>query len=218
MARFKACKDVNFGITGRMRDIVFRQTKLGIIAAQYNKPPYSETKANSVVAKTFGAISRLGLDLKPMVNVGLIDLAANTFTVNSQFVKANFKHGSVGTDGLVTIDYPEIVVAVGAGKMLVKGKVEQSAMGGVEFTWDKNKFGADETKTMLYAAVFCPDAERNMEAMSAFSLGEAACSMGTKEVALPASWISKKVYCYAFTRDANGVTSRSQYMGSVDLA
>lgn len=217
MARLKGCKRVTWGLTGRMRDMVFRETKQGIVAAEYNKPTYSEVKANTSNAKTFGAVGRLGLDLKPIADVGLNKLMVNTYNSNSQFMKKNYGIVTIDIDGMVKIDYTQVVVSEGSGKRLTSATVDQDAMGGIEFKWDKTKFGVDDAKTMVYLGVLCPTAERNIDAMAAFSLGDTACSNGTKVVSTPNSWMGKTVHCYAFTKNERDVVSSSQYVGEVNI-
>lgn len=217
MARLKGCKRVTWGLTGRMRDIVFRETKQGIVAAEYNKPAYSEVKANSIQAKTFGAVGRLGLDLKPMVDMGLIALMVNTYNANSQFIKKNYGVATIELDGTVKIDYTQVVVSEGSGKRLTAVAIEQDSMGGIEIRWDKTKFGADDANTMVYLGALCPTAERNMDTMAVFSLGETACSVGSKSVMTPAGWIGKTIHCYAFTKNERDVVSNSQYIGEVTM-
>lgn len=217
MARLKGCKKVTWGITGRLRDIVFRETKQGIVAAEYNKKPYNVEKANTANAKKFGAVSRLGLDLKPLSDVGFAGLMGNSYNSNSQFIKKNYGAVAALTDGTVNVEYANVVVAVGAGKKFLTPDVSMDANGKVLVEWSATNLTEDDAKTVCYFGVLCPTSDRNIEPVAMFSLGKDKMTVGSATIEVSARWTGEKAYVYGFTMTEKGIVSSSQFLGEVTI-
>lgn len=217
MARLKNCKRITNAWTGRLRDNVYKETKQGVVVAEYNKPDYSVEKANSANAKKFGAVGRLGLDLKPLADVGFAGLMTNSYNANSQFIKKNYSVAMPIADGSVKIAYADVIVSEGSGKRFSIPDVSVDANGKVLIEWSTTNLVEADANTVCYFGVLCPTADRNIETLAVFSLGKEKFATGSAIVNVSANWSGQKAYVYGFTRNEKGVVSSSQFLGEVTI-
>jgi hypothetical protein len=207
-------------VAGRFGKLVGMTGKNGKVYLRAAAPKKNRvmTEKQQIVQSRFKVIQELASNAKPVLRMGLKKRAQQLkCSVYNAFVKENWDNIRCNMPGVTTVNYPEIVFALGNVPNVRFGspQFDEPLTVQVTFTGNVDQLNADATdKVYIYA--YCPDTGEGLmsDAVSR--------SASTMTLAVPTNWNGMKVHVWGYViggenNPLEGTPSQSVYVGTGNI-
>lgn len=205
------------GLRGKVRDLVFRETKFGTTVSGFNSGTYENKKWSGKqkgARAKFSGLCKLAQVFRKANDLGF--RSEMTYMSQPCFVRHNYAALEVASDGGFIIDYKRVCMSHGTLALLsrVGYRVENGILR-VQWSCGDEMIGDkfDRVAVMMYCLECKENGINVVMGDSVISDEVTFRSKGALEMKVPKRWDGLQVYCYVFTFDDNGKSSDSQFVG-----
>ena len=187
------------------------------LRAKSQNPPKPPTEKQLIIQSRMRVINGLSSCARNVLRMGLkVKAKQLKCSVCNAFVKLNWDNVRSNMPGVTTVNYPELILAVGSvpNVRFSSPQFDEPLTVQVTFTGNVDQINADATdKVYMYA--YCPDTGEGLLSQ------EVSRSASTITITVPTNWNGMKVHVWGFVIGGeNGLTgepSDSVYIGTGNI-
>lgn len=226
MARVTGDKSVGFAPKGRLRDVVIRKTRVGLVVSRYDEP--SKSKKKKSVSRSqlnrrevFGILQRMANVLKEVNSVGF--RREVVYSAHTRFLHYNYAIVDISDEGVLGVDYESMQLSAGTLRQLKDVEVWSEGRR-VEVRWRTDDMVRSDGYHHVAVVAYCPEIDRGMMKANVVMTGHEVCYRkdGQTAVDIPELWGKARFYLYAFAYVNVGGSkapnaSLTQFLGSMEI-
>lgn len=205
------------GFRGRVRDLVFRETKFGTLVSEFNSGLYEGKQwsdRQKLARLKFAGLCKLAQVFRKSNDLGF--RSEMRYMSQPCFVRHNYTSLDVDSDGVYKVDYERVCMSHGTLSML--SEVSYHVVAGVlRVKWFCGEGAAGDNYDRVSVMLYCPDCKdsgiNTVMGDGELSEGVVFRSQGFLEMIIPKRWAGLTVYSYVFVHNTAGRSSNSQYVG-----